>query len=115
MSLKQEILDATEELRSSLEVSDFKELIAAFLSDAPDKLEDMRLALDEGKQNEFTRCAHALKGSIGLFGLEELRRICVDLEKSEFNPGTSEGFKALQEGLQQVFETLEDIDRGLEE
>ena len=114
-SLKEEILEATIELRSSLDATDFRDLIAAFLSDAPDKLETMSLSVNSRDKNEFKRCAHALKGSIGLFGLDELRMICVDLENSDLNAETEKKFQLLREQLNLVFAALQEIDRELEE
>jgi protein-histidine pros-kinase len=56
------------------------ELIDAFLSQAPPRLEDVRAALALGSPAEIRRTAHALKGMCGSIGASELARICADLE-----------------------------------
>lgn len=71
-------------LRASLEdvgvPAVFRELVAVFLHDTPDRLAALRAAATAGDARAVRFAAHTLKGTCGYLGAEGLVRICRELE-----------------------------------
>jgi signal transduction histidine kinase/DNA-binding response OmpR family regulator len=59
-----------------------REVIALFASDAPNRMDDIREALEASDSAELSRAAHALKGSASNVGAEALSDACFVLEQS---------------------------------
>jgi len=59
-----------------------REVIALFTSDAPNRIDDIREALDASDSAELSRAAHALKGAASNVGAEALSDACFVLEQS---------------------------------
>jgi len=56
------------------------EMIEIFRDDTPRRIRDILVAATEGKAEELSRAAHALKGGSGALGAEALRHLASDLE-----------------------------------
>jgi len=56
------------------------EMIEIFRDDTPRRIRDILVAAAEGKAEELSRAAHALKGGSGALGAEALRHLASDLE-----------------------------------
>jgi len=56
------------------------EMIEIFRDDTPRRIRDILAAAAEGKAEELSRAAHALKGGSGALGAEALRHLASDLE-----------------------------------
>jgi len=56
------------------------EMIDIFREDTPRRIQDILTASAEGKGQELSRAAHALKGGAGALGAEAIRRLASDLE-----------------------------------
>ncbi|MCZ8256625.1 MAG: Hpt domain-containing protein, partial [Polaromonas sp.] len=59
-----------------------REVIALFTSDAPNRINDIREALEASDSAELSRAAHALKGAASNVGAEALSDACFVLEQS---------------------------------
>jgi len=59
-----------------------REVIALFASDAPNRIGDIRAALEASDSAELSRAAHALKGAASNVGAEALSDACFVLEQS---------------------------------
>ena len=59
-----------------------REVIALFTSDAPNRIADIREALQASDSAELSRAAHALKGAASNVGAEALTDACFVLEQS---------------------------------
>ena len=69
-----------EELKQMSGGDFINELIDAFLEDAPNMLNNMRLALDVKDIESFRRNAHSLKSNANTFGAVELASLAKELE-----------------------------------
>ena len=58
----------------------FAELIDIYITDAPPRIETMRMAIAEGDAAKLAFAAHALKSSSGNVGATAVRELCADLE-----------------------------------
>jgi PAS domain S-box-containing protein len=56
------------------------DVIESYLEDAPQQIEDMRVAFENGDRDELQRVAHTLKSSSGIFGAHEMVTLCRNLE-----------------------------------
>ena len=56
------------------------EMIEIFRDDTPRRIRDILVAAAEGKAEELSRAAHALKGGSGALGAEALRHLASNLE-----------------------------------
>jgi HPt (histidine-containing phosphotransfer) domain-containing protein len=57
------------------------EVVEAFFSDTPPRIEAVRASLARGDSGGLGRAAHSLKGSSGNFGALRLQAICADVER----------------------------------
>ena len=57
------------------------EMITIFREDTPRRIRDILSAAGEGKAEELSRAAHALKGGAGALGAEALRALASELEQ----------------------------------
>lgn len=72
-----------------------KELVAAFLEEAPVMLGDMRSAMAAGEAEKFRRAAHSLKGNCNTFGAHGLAAMAKDLELGGLDRAAAAGPQAL--------------------
>ncbi|MBV9656948.1 MAG: response regulator [Verrucomicrobia bacterium] len=57
-----------------------RELIELFLADAAQRIDGMDTALAAGRDADFVRAAHSIKGAAANFGATDLRKICARIE-----------------------------------
>lgn len=79
--LDHEAIDRLRELGGEDQPELVHELIALFLSDAQQRLEDMRRALGSGDLDAIARSAHTLKSSSGSVGAVLLADLCREVEE----------------------------------
>jgi len=68
------------ELERELGPEAVSELLTAFLQDTPGALAELTSLSQAGVRDTFARAAHSLAGSGSIFGLNELRRLGLELE-----------------------------------
>jgi histidine phosphotransfer protein HptB len=81
--------EAIENLRSLSPDDDsfVRELIGVFLSDTPERIAELRRALESGDASLFVRAAHSIKGSSSNLGASRLRAVAERLEHSSRTAG----------------------------
>jgi HPt (histidine-containing phosphotransfer) domain-containing protein len=57
------------------------EVVEAFLSDSPPRIEALKSSLAGGDADTLGRAAHSLKGSSGNFGAARMQALCADIER----------------------------------
>jgi CheY-like chemotaxis protein/HPt (histidine-containing phosphotransfer) domain-containing protein len=80
-------------------------LLKNFLADAPKKIATLRRAIARKNADALASAAHALKGSLGLFGAHRAVAAAVHLQKiggSEKTAGAEAEFRTLQEEFQRL-------------
>ncbi|MGZ9221729.1 MAG: Hpt domain-containing protein [Anaerolineales bacterium] len=84
------------------------ELIDAFLDDAPNMIENMRIALETKDVESFRRNAHSLKSNANTFGAMELGLLAKELELlgKENNLVVGNRLEVLNEAFGKVAEEL---------
>ena len=70
------------------------ELLSSFLTDAPARLAELRRLADSADLKAFARTAHALAGSAGIFGLNDMRSVGLQLQRLS-ERGTIAGYEPL--------------------
>ena len=87
------------------------ELIDAFLEDAPDMIQNMRIALDGKDVASFRRNAHSLKSNAQTFGATELGALARELEfmGKENNLDVGDRLEALAMSFEKVAEELKGL------
>ena len=86
------------------------EMIEIFRDDTPRRIRDILVAATEGKAEELSRAAHALKGGSGALGAEALRHLASDLEALG-RSGSADAGADLPERLEALFQaTLAALD-----
>ena len=76
-----EVIDRLRELGGEDQPELVFDLIRLFLTDAHDRLAEMRRALREGDLDAIARIAHTLKGSSGSLGAVQLAEVCREVEE----------------------------------
>jgi len=82
-----------------------KSLVKTFLADAPRKLAALRSAVARKDSERMASCAHALKGSLGLFGAFKAvaaARNIVTIGRAGSLDGAEQEFRTLQEGFRHL-------------
>jgi len=100
---------ATFEELKQMSGDDFiNELIDAFLEDAPNMLNNMKVALEQKDVESFRRNAHSMKSNANTFGAMELGALAKELEfmAKENNLDVGNRFEVLQERYDKVAEEL---------
>jgi HPt (histidine-containing phosphotransfer) domain-containing protein len=80
-----------DELEQELGLEAAGELLAAFLRDTPGRLAELRQLADGPAGGGMARAAHALAGSCGIFGMESMRMLGLQLESLSEAGGESLG------------------------
>jgi two-component system, sensor histidine kinase and response regulator len=92
-----------------------RELIDAFLEDAPTQLTALRSALEQGDAETARRAAHTLKSNAATFGASSLADVCRELEAAAAR-GELDGAGGLLEQAEleweRARETLDQVGRG---
>jgi CheY-like chemotaxis protein len=83
------------------------EVVEAFLSDTPPRIETIKSTLASGDGEGLGRAAHSLKGSSGNFGAARLQAICADVERLG-RAGQLTGLPALVERLEVEYALVAD-------
>ena len=76
------VIDGLRELGGEEDPGLLSELIELFLSDAPQRLQELEAALEDGDLERLSRAAHTLKSSSANLGAVAFRRLCEELERS---------------------------------
>ena len=100
-----------EELKKLSGADFINELIDAFLEEAPDMIQNMKIALETKDTESFRRNAHSLKSNANTFGATELGGLAKELEfmGRENNLDVGNRLNVLQDAFEKVAEEL----RGL--
>lgn len=61
---------------------DLGELVAMFVAEMPDKIENLLRLYDDGDRGELTRAAHQMKGAAGSYGFHDITPHAARLELS---------------------------------
>jgi len=83
------------ELRDTTGSEFVRELVDAFLQEAPAMLADLRDALARGDADRFRRVAHSLKSNSNTFGAVALGNLAKDLELAGLAAVAARGDEAL--------------------
>lgn len=76
-----------------------RELYGHCLRDAATQLRAMRRAARESDDAGLRKCAHAMKGSLGMVGARELERMCSAFERNGLQATTFASFAEFADGL----------------
>jgi HPt (histidine-containing phosphotransfer) domain-containing protein len=91
-----------------------REIIGIFLSDTPQRLDELEQSLGAGDQVKFTRAAHSIKGSAANVGTAALGAVAQQLE-AESKTAPLPTLRPLIDGLKAEFDRakaeLEKIER----
>jgi HPt (histidine-containing phosphotransfer) domain-containing protein len=79
-----------------------REILTIYLNDVPQRIRDLKLALEQNDQPFFTRSAHTIKGSSANAGAKELKNLATTLEARSKNEPLAALGPALAE-LEQAF------------
>jgi HPt (histidine-containing phosphotransfer) domain-containing protein len=79
------------------------EMLQIFREDTPRRVRDILAAAAEGRAEDLSRSAHALKGGAGALGAEGLRRLAAELEALG-RGGSAEAGPDLPQRLQGVYQ-----------
>jgi CheY-like chemotaxis protein len=86
-----------------------RQMIATFLRDAPKRLAAIRLVLEKKDGNQLAAFAHALKGSVSIFGASSAHHKCEAMQRlgraADFRQA-SDLYPQLQEDIAQLLEKL---------
>lgn len=99
------------ELQDSAGADFVKELVAAFLEDAPKALAELRSAWDTKSADRFRRAAHSLKSNGQTFGATEFAESARQLELSGM-PEDAAQLEALQLSYEASALALQELCRG---
>jgi len=89
-----------------------RELIDAFLEDAPTQLAALRSALEQGDAEEARRAAHTLKSNAAAFGASSLTDVCRKLEAAGAR-GELDGADALVKQAEMEWERVREALDGV--
>jgi HPt (histidine-containing phosphotransfer) domain-containing protein len=78
--LDPDVLQSIRQVQEHGEPDLLTELANLFLEDAPQQLEVLRKALDDGDASSVKRVAHTLKGSCGNMGAKRMAAVCAELQ-----------------------------------
>lgn len=100
-----------EELRQMSGADFMNELIDAFLEDAPQMIQNMRIALGTKDADSFRRNAHSLKSNAYTFGATELGALARELEfmGKENNLDVGDRLEILNESFGRAAEELKGL------
>ena len=102
-------LSTMDTLRRSMGEDGMRGLYAFALADAGDRLEQMDAAVASRDGGEFSRQAHALKGSAGMLGARELWRLAGDAESVGLDGNGSNKVLRLRGAVESVRLMLETL------
>jgi HPt (histidine-containing phosphotransfer) domain-containing protein len=84
------------ELQETAGADFVKQLVAAFLEEAPVMLDDMRAALAAGEAEKLRRAAHSFKGNCNTFGALGLAAKARELELGGLDRALAAGPQAIE-------------------
>ncbi|HCR71453.1 MAG TPA: histidine kinase [Anaerolineae bacterium] len=98
-------------LKESTDADFIKELIHTFLEDAPNQIEQMKVAIQNKDTESFTRAAHTVKSNAATFGATELANLARELESlgRENNLEIGNKLQVMEEAFNQVKNQLEEL------
>jgi HPt (histidine-containing phosphotransfer) domain-containing protein len=88
----------------------YVDLLHAYLSDAPERMEAMVQALDEGDMDKLENAAHTFKGSSSNMGAMELAALCEEVIKFS-QAGVQD---QLREKIEQIRRQYQNLDKLLQ-
>src|SRR5271170_1731057 len=86
-----------------------RKMIATYLRDAPQRMEGMQKALKQKNGKELASLAHALKGSVSIFGATAAHDLCLKLE----DHGRANDFRELALVHEQLKEEIAKLEANL--
>lgn len=87
-------------------------LVDTFATTAPETVEEMRTAVEEGDMERYSRAAHKLKGEAGTFGARRLQALCKRLEL-DASEGNLEDPEEQTDAVERLFDETVDAIRSL--
>jgi HPt (histidine-containing phosphotransfer) domain-containing protein len=93
--------DMLEELKDIMD-DEFLDLLRAFLSDSKMRINSLRSAYADNRQDNISAIAHSFKGSSGNIGAHALSELCKELEKFA-KEGLTADVSELIDGLEKEF------------
>lgn len=102
------------ELKDATGAEFIRELIHAFLEDAPVQIALLRSALAAGDFDSFRRAAHTLKSNAATFGAVQFTELARELEifGRDKNPDVGDRLDVLQEAFDHVKTDLKRMDQS---
>ncbi len=104
------MIDKLKELKELLGDT-YKDLLEAYLSDGPKRLDQMRSAFQDLDFETLASAAHALKGSSSNMGAQELSEVCAEIEKLARSNSTD----GLEEKVEEVMLAYQGVETILEQ
>jgi HPt (histidine-containing phosphotransfer) domain-containing protein len=86
-----------------------EEVVELFVSDAPNRLADVRTSLEQGDPKRLQNAAHSLKGSAGYVGAERVAAQAMKLEEL----GRRGDLSAALEAFGQLEREIEELKRAV--
>lgn len=84
------------------------EILRLFLGDAPNQIQALASAIEEGNFEKARRASHSIKGASSNVGAKRLSKVAGQLE-SAAKDGRKDDLKPLQEKLREEFKALRDL------
>lgn len=102
-------LRTVDRLRSSMGSAGVRGFYAFALADAGDRMDHMDAAIDDDDDSAFMREAHALKGSCGMIGAQEVSRLASNAEMEGFAGNGHEKVTHMRIAIEAVHLMLETL------
>ena len=93
-------------------VETLKDVVALFGQEYPKLMQDMQTAIAQQKPGDLQRAAHTLKGTLRLFGVEDMAALALRLEtmgQDENLADAQEAWQALERALQWLVPALSEL------
>ena len=83
--------------------SEMAELVAMFVNEMPDRIEQLQRLLSATNWDELGRLAHQMKGACGSYGFEQMTPLAARLEQATRG---GESVEAIRDSLQELSDAL---------
>jgi len=100
-------VDALEMLKEIME-DDFTMLVNTFLTDAAERITQIKEAIGSKTAEDIRRASHSFKGSSANIGAHALHELCMQLEHSG-SQGIVDGAEGLCESIEQEFVAVQQL------
>ena len=102
---------AVEDLSRDIGPDALSEILDAYLTDTPSRMELLSQLLGAGDLLSLARCAHSIQGGSSIFGLHDLKQVALEVELA-VRQGESHRLATLIGDLQARYRVLEPMLRG---